>query len=291
MDYFLFSASRMAFDIAYRLRVSGLKIDFYGKCWKGWRPHQQYSEQVFQKYKFYLAVGNEWHCRDYLGSEIWMNAFYFGAVPIIWGPKRKDVESLLPPNSFLFLEDFASAFELTNYIEFLYNDDDAFFEYLEWRQKPFAELFSPHLMKYQTNHGFCQLCSMLGALDSKQIYEAPSLYKWWVEGDSPYCTDPQSPLANWFESFVWRREKLVLKTQLYFPFIIDKAAYLCVLMQILLIIFFYLLVSKTYLYQHILTLISQSTLFKKIREYCLICDIKHVWNRKNSKNFCETKRS
>ena len=78
--------------------VSKLDVDLFGKCWDGRGSHS--SEHLYKKYKFYLALGNEWHCRDFLNLDIWQNAFVVGAVPITWGPKRIDVEKGPKPDRY-----------------------------------------------------------------------------------------------------------------------------------------------------------------------------------------------
>ena len=239
----------MAFNIIYQLTLSGLQIDFYGRCWE---KEDTGTQNKLQRYKFYLAFGNVWHCRDYLSRDIWKNAFSVGAVPVIWGPKKEDVVKAFPPNSFIFLEDFASSFELTNYIEFLHNNDEEFIEYLLWREKSFGDLFSPAILESQSKNGFCQLCSKLHHLEPNRIYAAPPLRRWWLHGDSSYCVNPQYPFSNSLGFFWWLREYFVLKFHFNYPNFSGKTFNFCLFSKFFLLLLVMLLYCQSEQCQEVL---------------------------------------
>ena len=248
----------MAINIVYRLKVlSKLDVDLFGKCWDGRSSHS--SEHLYKKYKFYLALGNEWHCRDFLNLDIWQNAFVVGAVPIIWGPKRIDVEKALPRNSFLFLEDFASAFELTNYLEYLHKNNEAFEQYLNWRRKPFEEEFSNQL-EYRANNGHCQLCSKLHDLDSNSAYKVTSLYEWWIKSNSPYCVDSKYFAASMSKFFHSRLEWLSLKIFSSFPTIFVKPNDFFLFFKVTLELFLCFIVLDSCLYQKLKRYLAKNVL-------------------------------
>ena len=150
-------------------------------------------------------------------KDIWDNALGIGAVPVIWGPSKTTVERLLPEKSYIFLENFVSAFEVTNYLEFLFSNEDAFSEYLSWREKPWNENFSPQALEYQLLNGFCRLCFVLHYQSFKKYQSISSLDQWWIKNDSQYCVTPQYPLNSSFELIKWWRQLLLVGISLNFP--------------------------------------------------------------------------
>jgi len=85
------------------------------------------------RYKFYLAFENSYHCTDYITEKLWANALYSGAVPVVFGPHRDDVSAVLPPKSYIHVEDFESAEELVHFLNYLDKNVTAYAEYLRWR--------------------------------------------------------------------------------------------------------------------------------------------------------------
>ena len=89
-------------------------------------------------YSFYLAFEN---CNeiDYVSEEIY-DAFVAGTVPVYLG--APNVTDFLPAKKCaIFVRDFASATELTEYLLELHHDRRRYREYLEWRQQPFLDSF------------------------------------------------------------------------------------------------------------------------------------------------------
>ena len=50
-------------------------------------------------------------------------------VPIVFGGNRKDYEVLAPPNSFIHVNDFASAADLAAYLRLLHENDRLYERY------------------------------------------------------------------------------------------------------------------------------------------------------------------
>ena len=215
---FSVAVSRMTFNIVYNLKISGLKIDFYGPCFQKRVDVPGRSFNKFLKYKFYLALGNEWHCKDFIAHDVWTNALSIGAIPVIWGPRRQDVKALLPPKSYIFVEDFVSPFELANYLEYLDQDDNAIQEYMKWRSLRLRELFTRNVTYIPFIKGFCKLCKALNEINPKTEHLVPSLYSWWIKKESSYCVKPQSPVSSSIEFFRWKKEITTIKSENTFSF-------------------------------------------------------------------------
>ena len=109
-----------------------IQVDMYGKCGDRVCPFGNDSCK-FEEYKFYLALENS-RCRNYITEKVWRNSFESKLVPIVYGPPREDYDLILPPNSYIFLEDFRSLKDLAEYLLLLDNRDDLYNEYHEWRK-------------------------------------------------------------------------------------------------------------------------------------------------------------
>lgn len=158
------------------------------------------------RYKFYLAFENGLHCRDYITERNLWSALRAGVVPVIWGPKREEVESFLPKNSFIFIEDFHAPEDLANYLEYLNRDPIAYRGYFKWRLSDKARL------KEET--GYCSLCKLLYEDDQFQDltgrrpeHRVPSIFAWWFLRESQTCITPYmwpEFFANlWLSLFVY----------------------------------------------------------------------------------------
>nr|XP_026692118.1 alpha-(1,3)-fucosyltransferase 9-like isoform X2 [Ciona intestinalis]XP_026692119.1 alpha-(1,3)-fucosyltransferase 9-like isoform X2 [Ciona intestinalis] len=147
------------------LLKSGLKVDAYGKCFNKLVKLQRGKKEFFQflgDYKFYFAFENSFHCRDYITEKFMQHGLYSGTIPIVWGPKKSDVEAIAPPRSFIHVEDFKSAKDLANYISYLDKNNTAYMEYHEWRNHlPRTDPYS------KSSTGLCLLCRTLHGIEEK----------------------------------------------------------------------------------------------------------------------------
>ncbi len=55
-------------------------------------------------------------------------------VPIVMGASKEDYLALLPPNSYINVDDFKTIKELTDYIKFLDKNDTAYATYFAWKE-------------------------------------------------------------------------------------------------------------------------------------------------------------
>ena len=156
------------------LGKAGINIDKYGRCGVTDpctnRGNIQCTKQMFLKYKFYLAFENSL-CEDYISEKTW-KSLKEGMLPIVMGPSIKNYEQLLPPNSFLHVNNFSNAEELASHIKYLNTDDEAYMRYHLWREKY-------QIVMINDNHFLwrCEMC--------KRMYFSPKpaqgdLSKWFT---------------------------------------------------------------------------------------------------------------
>ncbi|NXW65303.1 FUT3 fucosyltransferase, partial [Eurystomus gularis] len=108
-----------------------ITVDVYGQhhlplTWDKFLP-------TLSQYSFYLAFENSQH-EDYITEKLWRNAFSSGTVPVVLGPPRKNYERFLPPDSFIHVDDFASAADLARYLRELSEDTERYQRYFQWRK-------------------------------------------------------------------------------------------------------------------------------------------------------------
>ena len=118
-----------------------IPVDAYGACGNLTclpRLSRKCREEVIRQYKFYLALENT-ECDDYITEKTWANSLLQGVVPIVNGPRRRDYEELLPPNSFIYLGDFKSVKDLADYLRMLDSRPDLYVKFLEWQYKGTVE--------------------------------------------------------------------------------------------------------------------------------------------------------
>ncbi|XP_069823981.1 3-galactosyl-N-acetylglucosaminide 4-alpha-L-fucosyltransferase FUT3-like [Dendropsophus ebraccatus] len=109
-----------------------IHIDVYGKS------HRQLSwtnfSSTISQYKFYLAFENCNH-KDYITEKLWGNSFNTGCVPVVLGASRKNYERFIPPDSFIHVDDFPSAKELSLFLLELDKDNTRYEQYFKWRSR------------------------------------------------------------------------------------------------------------------------------------------------------------
>lgn len=132
-------------------------MDIGGKCWpddstfcltKGW------DCPALNAYKFYLAL-EQCRCHEYISKQIFRNAYQKNAVPIILGPSKEDCRRLLPPNSFLHVDDFKNISALAAFVKELDRDDEKYMRYHEWRDRYTV------LVEHRESDYYCRICEAL----------------------------------------------------------------------------------------------------------------------------------
>lgn len=112
-----------------------IKLDTYGKCGNLKCPRfNAECDQLMQSYKFYLSAENA-ECEDYITEKLWHNAFRRGAIPVVYGARKKDYKDLAPPNSFIYAGDFNNISSLAQYIIKVDQSPELYEKYFEWRKQ------------------------------------------------------------------------------------------------------------------------------------------------------------
>ncbi|XP_054031409.1 4-galactosyl-N-acetylglucosaminide 3-alpha-L-fucosyltransferase FUT6-like [Dryobates pubescens] len=154
----------------YRELKDHIKVDIYGSHHLP-LPHDQLLTTLAQ-YKFYLAFENSQH-EDYITEKLWRNALSSGTVPVVLGPSRENYERFLPPDSFIHINDFATAKELAHYLQELSEDAERYQSYFQWRRwlKPNAA--------FNWAIDLCRACRFLHTTQSR-YQVVPDLSQWFV---------------------------------------------------------------------------------------------------------------
>ncbi|NXC37823.1 FUT6 fucosyltransferase, partial [Penelope pileata] len=124
------------------------------------------------QYNFYLAFENSQH-EDYITEKLWKNALSSGTVPVVLGPSRKNYEHFLPPDSFIHVDDFASAGDLAQYLHELSRDTERYQRYFQWRKwlKP--------VLRIGWAKEMCKACHFLQMTEASYRV-VPDLAGWFV---------------------------------------------------------------------------------------------------------------
>lgn len=111
------------------------KVDVFGACGRPLKKSEEAVLQLSRKYRYYLAFENS-RCRDYVTEKFWFNGLMGDAIPVVFGGyDRKDYETVAPPNSFVYANDFSSVRNLTNFLKQLAANESEYAKYHEWKKK------------------------------------------------------------------------------------------------------------------------------------------------------------
>ena len=174
-----------------RLRISNLlkdtkigdKFDREGSCYSKHR----FPMERFKEYKFYLAMENSYHCKDYVTEKLFRNGFLMETVPVVWGSKKSDYD--VPEKSVIFMEDYGSMEDLADHLDYLDKNDTAYLEYFQWRKTDLSK--SP--TKSVNNQTWlsvpaCNLCTAIHEnIMQEKIKTVGSIYSWIYEHENPEC--------------------------------------------------------------------------------------------------------
>lgn len=137
-------------------------LDVFGRCLDGNRTvcpgHFDRDCAALGAYKFYLSFENS-NCREYLTEKVFWNAYHNFAVPIIMGASRQDCRRLLPPRSFLHVDDFADANALADYLRYLDRNNQHYLEYHGWRDR--YRVINEHGYFGSVSKHYCRVCEAL----------------------------------------------------------------------------------------------------------------------------------
>ncbi|XP_023326749.1 alpha-(1,3)-fucosyltransferase C [Eurytemora carolleeae] len=136
-----------------------LKCNDKEECWK----------MVSKSYKFYFSLENS-ICKDYVTEKLF-EAMKYNVIPVVLG--GADYADMLPPKSFINVEDFKSIKELGEYLTFLDRTPDEYLKYFKWKTS--HEVLNS---KKDINAAFCRLCAKLH--EDPKHKSIGDLEDWWV---------------------------------------------------------------------------------------------------------------
>ncbi|XP_063391830.1 alpha-(1,3)-fucosyltransferase 7-like [Cydia fagiglandana] len=171
----------MSHFIEYRVRFVKhlqrfLNVDVFGSC--SVYVNQTFTDKcpgrlakdcpIIYKYLFYLVMENT-ICRQYISEKIFHNAYAKGAIPIIMGTPLEDCMNILPPNSFLHMDNFASVRDLAREIYAIRDNTSKLLSYHAWRMH--FETVEEHGYMGTRSLALCRLCEALNYNDiAKKVY-------------------------------------------------------------------------------------------------------------------------
>lgn len=140
------------------------RLLFFLRCPGGFRKNCV----LLQKYTFYLAFENS-NCREYITEKAWWNAYHNRLIPIILGPSKADCAQLLPPGSYIHVDDHKSPYQLAQYLLLLIKYPTLYLNYFEWRNK----------FQVKNEHGYFgsasfQLCRICEAFNYNNLTVGPT---------------------------------------------------------------------------------------------------------------------
>lgn len=114
-----------------------IKVDVYGRCsgifgQDNRCTHSKNCDNLFSSYKFYLAFENS-VCTDYITEKFW-RTLGWNSVPITL-TRDFYTPDVVPPNSFISVEDFPTVKALAEYLLYLDKNDTAYNEYFTWKKE------------------------------------------------------------------------------------------------------------------------------------------------------------
>ncbi|KAJ8045583.1 Alpha-(1,3)-fucosyltransferase 5 [Holothuria leucospilota] len=122
-----------------------LPMDLYGACGGNLIPRNEAGSDILKNYKFYLAFENSC-CSFYITEKFWKALAEYESVPIVIGSSKSNYESVAPPNSFVYADDFDSMEDLANYIKKVAEDEALYNTFHEWRRYGKAEVYNERLV-------------------------------------------------------------------------------------------------------------------------------------------------
>lgn len=158
---------------SYGLALTGDIIIFnriiYCRC----PGHYKKDCPILKDYLFYLSLENA-HCAQYMTEKVFYNAYMKGAIPVIAGPSLEDCKRLLPPNSFIHIDSFRSAYALAKALQEISKSLDKIWKYHEWRLH-FKVVSEDGYFGTSSVH-LCRVCEALNYNDGEvSIYDQKRL--------------------------------------------------------------------------------------------------------------------
>jgi glycoprotein 3-alpha-L-fucosyltransferase len=117
---------------------------------------------------FYLSFENS-NCDGYVTEKVWWNAYGKNSIPIVMGASQENYRKLLPPRSYLNIDDYAHPKDLATYIRYL-NSTGKYREYYAWKRD--FEVLNEHGYFRSKSYHYCRVCEALNYNDKKtKVYQ------------------------------------------------------------------------------------------------------------------------
>ncbi|XP_043077740.1 alpha-(1,3)-fucosyltransferase 7 [Puntigrus tetrazona] len=155
----------------YQELKKNLKVQLYGLAATKPLPKEALLPTISRCY-FYLAFENT-QSPHYITEKLWRNSFQAGTVPVVLGPSRRDYEAVVPPNSFIHVDDFKSIKALAEYLRGVIKDPKRYNEYFTWRQDYVVKLYT------DWRERLCNICPIYGRFPTQKVYEDLSVWTKW----------------------------------------------------------------------------------------------------------------
>ncbi|XP_045624133.1 glycoprotein 3-alpha-L-fucosyltransferase A [Procambarus clarkii] len=153
-----------------------IELDLYGGCGKNYNCTGHFARDcpALNAYKFYLAFENG-NCLDYLTEKVWWNALGKGAVPVVMGTSVENYKKLMPPNSFIHIDEYDSPQHLAKHLQYLASNSEAYNKYHEWRSK--FRVLNEHGFFQTPVYHYCRVCEALNYNDpGPKMYNDMEVY-------------------------------------------------------------------------------------------------------------------
>lgn len=139
---------------------------------------------AINNYLFYLAFENS-NCDEYITEKLWWNAYQKNSIPVVMGSTQATYKKLLPPDSYINIDDYASPQVLANYLLWL-NETGEYTNYYRW--KNYFEIRNEHGYFQSKSYHYCRICQAMNYNDkTTKVYT--NLERFWSTKDCHLAWD------------------------------------------------------------------------------------------------------
>lgn len=124
---------------------------------------------------FYLVLENS-NCREYISEKVWIHGFDEKRLPIYGGASKTDCQQMLPPHSYIHIDDFPTLNELATYLIFLTKHPSKYYDYFKWHRK--YQITHHHGMGRFKAQFLCLLCQALN-YNERDTYKTVNVQEFW----------------------------------------------------------------------------------------------------------------
>ncbi|KAK4874448.1 hypothetical protein RN001_013808 [Aquatica leii] len=136
-----------------------IHVDIYGSCGTLNCSGHYYTDCTnTSAYKFYLAFENS-NCEEYITEKVWWYGYHKNSIPVIMGSTKLNMQQILPPKSYIAVNDFASPEDLAKYLLHLNNSLSELESFFEWKRD--FSIFNEHGFTTAPSVYYCRMCEAL----------------------------------------------------------------------------------------------------------------------------------